>query len=210
MTATRESYEPSHPGLFSIEFKEGEYSSALFADKDFAEGQVLAFLEGLTKGPKAYSSVQCGPNSDDHIELNSDLLYVNHSCEPNVAFDLSSTNMTEWQVRALKPIRSGEPLSFFYPSTEWDMGQPFECICGTSSCLGQIQGAAYLSKEDLLARKFVSPWILALAAERDASLVATHQTGPGGLSAQSSQRCVSCGFGFTARGDKNLCGCRPN
>lgn len=77
---------------------------------------------------------------------------VNHSCEPNVAFDLSSEDQNEWHVRALKTIREGETrkclyaipatkytdhlstyaqVTFFYPSTEWDMAQPFDCICGT-------------------------------------------------------------------------------
>lgn len=94
----RTNYVPTHPELFAVEFKPGEYSSSLVARKaspsapptpfgtistdlpatfaqDFAEGERVARLEGLTKGPKAYSSVQCGPNLDDHIELNSDLLY---------------------------------------------------------------------------------------------------------------------------------------
>lgn len=32
-------------------------------------------LGKLTKGPKTYTSVQYGPGSNDHIELNSDLVY---------------------------------------------------------------------------------------------------------------------------------------
>ena len=34
---------------------------------------------------------------------------VNHSCEPNVAFDLSSKDMSQWHVRALRPIKAGDP-----------------------------------------------------------------------------------------------------
>jgi hypothetical protein len=36
---------------------------------------VLAKFEGLTRAPKAYTSVQCGRGPDDHMELNSDLVY---------------------------------------------------------------------------------------------------------------------------------------
>jgi hypothetical protein len=68
---------------------------------------------------------------------------VNHSCTPNVAFDLShprtsedienSQYPTEWNLRTLsRPIAKGETLTFFYPSTEWDMGAPFTCACGES------------------------------------------------------------------------------
>ena len=31
-------------------------------------------------------------------------------------------------------------LSFFYPSTEWEMAQPFDCWCGSVRCLKKIQG----------------------------------------------------------------------
>lgn len=33
---------------------------------------------------------------------------VNHSCEPNVVFDLSSSDTSKWHVRALKPIEEGD------------------------------------------------------------------------------------------------------
>ncbi|KAF8972661.1 hypothetical protein BDZ97DRAFT_2003516 [Flammula alnicola] len=105
----------------------------------------MSVLKGLTRSHKAYTSVQCGRN--DHIELNSDLVYINHSCEPNVAFDLSSPDQCKWHLRALKDIQPGDTLTFFYPSTEWDMDQPFNCECGTQTCLGMIQGARYLSKK---------------------------------------------------------------
>jgi len=50
---------------------------------------------------------------------------------------------------ALKEIQPGDELVFFYPSTEWEMDQPFDCFCGTRQCLHRIQGAAHLSEEDV-------------------------------------------------------------
>ncbi len=32
-------------------------------------------------------------------------------------------------------------LTFAYFSTEWDMDQPFSCLCGTERCIRTIQGA---------------------------------------------------------------------
>lgn len=88
----------------------------------------------MCRGPKAYSTVQVGPGQEDHIELNSSLLYTNHSCRPNVAFQVLTpgepTNENDWKVVALREIRKGETLSFFYPSTEWEMDRPFDCRCG--------------------------------------------------------------------------------
>ncbi|KDR67984.1 hypothetical protein GALMADRAFT_257533 [Galerina marginata CBS 339.88] len=166
MKPTQKSYVPTHSELI-VEFAPGEYRSSLKSLKAFKEGEVLAILKGTIKSRKAYTSVQCGSGPGDHIELNSDLVYVNHSCEPNVAFDLSSAEQSKWHVRALRAIKPGDTLTFFYPSTEWEMDQPFNCECGTTTCLGTIQGAKYLSREELGARKYVSPWILKLVMERD-------------------------------------------
>lgn len=42
--------------------------------------------------------------------LADDLFYpVNHSCEPNVVFDLSSKDMSHWHLRALREIKAGDP-----------------------------------------------------------------------------------------------------
>lgn len=87
-----------------------------------------------------YSSVQVGRNS--HIELNSDLVYINHSCAPNVKFDVQQR-----RVLALHDLSIGTELNFFYPSTEWEMQQPFECWCGSDKCLKRIQGAKFLTAD---------------------------------------------------------------
>jgi hypothetical protein len=85
---------------------------------------------------------------------------VNHSCDPNAAFNLSGPDQAKWHVRALKRITAGEPgkqqllnlisafslhggadppfdatsslVTCFYPNTEWVMDRPFICICGAS------------------------------------------------------------------------------
>ncbi|KAG9035579.1 hypothetical protein FS842_003677 [Serendipita sp. 407] len=158
---------PSHPGVFRVERRPGAFNSELLSSKAFKEGEVIARLEGLTKGPKAYSSVQCGTGEEDHVELNSDLLYMNHSCEPNVIVDVSSGNQWEWHVRASKSIGEGESLCFFYPSTEWRMEQAFDCRCGTKSCLGVIRGAFYVSREELSKRGFINKHIRTLVTIRD-------------------------------------------
>ncbi|KAJ7132118.1 hypothetical protein C8R44DRAFT_901969 [Mycena epipterygia] len=175
------SYTPSHTN-FIVEFQSGNFASFLKSHRSFWEGDTLAVLNNLTRSSKAYSTVQYGKGPQDNVELNSDFLYgkfrrasiaislisiqVNHSCEPNIAFDLSSSDPAEWHVRALKNIDAGSPLTFFYPSTEWEMDQAFECQCGTTSCLGRIQGAKFLTS-DGVDRTWVSPWIVELMCERD-------------------------------------------
>lgn len=95
-----------------------------------------------------YLSVQVA--DDKHILLAPEFLqYINHSCEPNTFFDTKTG-----QVVAIRSIAPGEEITFFYPSTEWSMTQPFTCFCGAANCLGQIQGAAHLSKRALAKYRF--------------------------------------------------------
>lgn len=91
---------------------------------------MICSISNTLPGTKAYSSVQVLPdppisnpnqlspspsaasssNSEEvevrHIELNSDLLFVNHSCDPNVAFEVPKGG--PWCVRALRDLKVGE------------------------------------------------------------------------------------------------------
>lgn len=87
------------------------------------------------------------PSAIRHIELNSDLLYVNHSCAPNVAFKVPSSG--HWTVEALQDLAEGTIMTFAYFTTEWFMQQPFQCLCGNKECLGVISGAKELGREVL-------------------------------------------------------------
>lgn len=79
----------------------------------------------------------------EHIELIPEYLEcMNHSCDPNCFFDTTACLLI-----SLKPIKAGEELTFYYPSAEWDMDKAFQCLCGSTDCLGLIQGAKYLSDE---------------------------------------------------------------
>ena len=114
--------------------------SALAALKPFRAGDTISpFSAASSQITPTYLTVQLGEHL--HIELFPDILqYMNHSCEPNAFFDT-----TGMEVLALRDISVGEELGFFYPSTEWHMAQPFECLCGAASCLKRISGADNLA-----------------------------------------------------------------
>lgn len=116
--------------------------NALFALRSYQPGEVIAdFSAGTISADPTYLTVQVGVGK--HITLQPEFLqYINHSCDPNVFF-----NTTSMQLIALKPLQPQEEMTFFYPSTEWEMTQCFHCYCGSDQCLGEIKGAAYLSKE---------------------------------------------------------------
>lgn len=120
------------------------HQKSLHATVAIKPGQVIShFNPGITQSYATYLTVQTGLNR--HITLDPEFLqYINHSCNPNVFFDT-----TQMQVVALKSIKRGEELTFFYPSTEWEMVQPFVCNCGSSECLQLINGASHLDKSTL-------------------------------------------------------------
>lgn len=87
------------------------------------------------------------------------LAHLNHSCEPNVIIDAARL-----ELRAVRNIHPGEDLTFFYPSTEWEMAEPFACLCGTENCLGVISGAKDMTLSTM-GRYFVNQHIGVLALE---------------------------------------------
>jgi len=117
--------------------------NALFVQRPYQPGEVIAdFSAGTISAEPTYLTVQVGVGK--HITLQPEFLqYINHSCNPNVFFDT-----TAMQLVALKELQPEDELTFFYPSTEWQMTQSFSCYCGSSQCLGEIKGAAFLSKEE--------------------------------------------------------------
>jgi hypothetical protein len=117
---------------------------SLFAAVAFQPGDVITkFSADKIQKYATYLTVQTDTNR--HITLQPDFLqYINHSCSPNTFFNTSSMELV-----CLQPIQPGDEFTFFYPSTEWKMAQPFVCNCGTAACIQLINGASHLSVETL-------------------------------------------------------------
>lgn len=130
-----------------------------------------------------------------HTDPKSALLYMNHSCQPSLEVHTFSPNANgvypqsppggnrngeilnvsslglagEVTVSKDRGIEPGEPLTFFYPSTEWKFDRPFDCLCGAPKdvCLGKVQGASFISRKDM-EKWFFNEHIWQLAEKRDA------------------------------------------
>jgi hypothetical protein len=143
--------QPSHPHLLEVIDEPGAFASLSRSLVALPAGALLARIPmpPLTFAKKAYSTVQV--SRTQHIELNCDFLFANHSCEPTVEFHVDSAQdaiAIEVRVAARRDpsgramgLHKGDELTFFYPSTEWEMAQPFECNCGKDTCKKWISGA---------------------------------------------------------------------
>lgn len=77
--------QPSHPDIQQVVWGEGDFSSKSLSKVAVAPFGVFAdmsFPPCTLVEESAYSTVQI--SRDRHIDLNSDLLYLNHSCEPSL------------------------------------------------------------------------------------------------------------------------------
>ena len=134
------------------------YGARLITDQPFRRGEVIYRIEGQRIVEQAtYQTIQIGHGQ--HIEELGVIAYLNHSCQPNTFIDV-----TRMAVIATCDIPAQSELTFFYPSTEWEMDRPFICLCGAPQCVRLVAGAKYLSV-DTLSRYFINQHIRDLVFE---------------------------------------------
>ncbi len=138
---------------FEVRLNAFSGQQGVFASKPCEpEERLIQFSIRSIQANPTYLTVQIG--EEKHFEFEPDpLKYLNHSCDPNVFVDT-----VDLALIALKSIRPGDELRFFYPSTEWKMDQSFDCNCGAEHCLGSVSGAQALTNTQLANHK-LSPYI---------------------------------------------------
>ena len=128
-----------------------------------AGAEIFSLVGRETRVPTRYS-IQVGPEMHlDSDDLPTDAervrdrywMYLNHSCEP-------SAWIRGLSVIALRDIAAGEGVTFDYNATEHAMAEPFDCHCGTASCVGRVAGYARLDAEQReRVRPYASAYLLA-------------------------------------------------
>jgi len=141
---------PSHPDIQEVVLAENDIeftskSASKISLPPFGLFAKLTFPPCVEVQEPTYATVQFGKGK--HLSLNSDLVYTNHSCEPSLIFDHSTSPPSI--LAGPNGLKVGQELTYFYPSTEWEMAQPFDCLCGTASCKGLIDGAGKMGKKKL-------------------------------------------------------------
>jgi len=110
---------------------------SLTVGRVFRKGTIICPIpsESLYREPNQFT-VQVGV--DRHVEV-KELASMNHSCDPSTVLDTK-----RMLVFAARDLAAGDELTFFYPSTEWEMSSPFICLCGAPNCIHVVAGARFL------------------------------------------------------------------
>lgn len=113
------------------------YGAGVTASRPLAEGETVAGLADceVAAAPSIHTIDVGGGRHVDGPEVR----YLNHSCDPNLFVDCA-----RMRIVTLRPVAEGEELTFFYPSTEWEMVGPFDCLCRSADCLGTVIGARHV------------------------------------------------------------------
>lgn len=152
---------------------------ALLARVAVRPGEVLVPLRIADLLPEPVRhSIQVGVSAHALVEPAA-VRFTNHSCDPNVMVDTTALCL-----RAIRPIEPGAEITYFYPSTEWSMAEPFACRCGAARCLHEIAGAAHIAPEVLAGYELATHIRLLLRDGEDAPPrgpgAAPSPPGPGG------------------------------
>jgi len=123
--------------------------AALFATSRTPLGSRVLFIDGRIQSQPTRYSIQLDVGK--HIEADGALpehemrqrhpwRFLNHSCDPNARVQGQT-------LVATRAIAEGEQITFDYTTTEADMAEPFDCVCGSRGCIGTVRGFVHLSEQ---------------------------------------------------------------
>ena len=144
--------------------RSGNAGSLVCARRAIVAGETL--LKGWGKRATRRSRHTIQVDMDVHIVPDGMMLLVQHSCEPNCGLVIRS-GVQEYEVRALRPIMAGEPITFDYDTFEYEVAdESGPCTCGAAACRGRVAGYRHLPA-DVRARygEFVAEYLRIIDAD---------------------------------------------
>lgn len=124
-----------------IEVRESNKGKSLFTKEEIKKDEKILEFEKKFQKNVTETSMQIDENlHQESKNLTALENFLNHSCEPNGYIDFKDLTF-----RALRNIKKGEELTFNYNTSDWDMGEGFDCKCGSKNCLHKIKGFKILT-----------------------------------------------------------------
>jgi hypothetical protein len=156
---------PSYDSRKDIEEVGKDSQKSVIATKDLPSNSIVGIFEKTEYQHPSRYTVQFETNL--HRKPQGIACLINHRCNDwNVIIDI--THGLGLFITS-KPIKKGEELSFNYLTTEYDMKEPFICVCGTCDRDTVIRGFKHLSSEGKTELfNYVSPFIRSLVMKEKA------------------------------------------
>lgn len=140
-----------------------DVGQGVFAERDFAEGEVILVFSGKTimlEEAIAMGENECNPlqiGSTLYLDLIAPAVYLNHSCDPNAGID------SQLRLIAIRAIQRGEEIRYDYSTSMSERRWTMQCTCGSIQCRRTIQDFHFLTsevKQRYLHLKIVVPFIV--------------------------------------------------
>lgn len=112
------------------------------ATRKIFQNSIIFESMGSIEDKASKHSVQIDANR--HLLANNDLIYVNHSFNPNCHMKIFA-DPPKLQLVALRDIESDEDLSFNYNTSEWELSCPFQ-DCNTQK---YVTGCKFLDAQEI-------------------------------------------------------------
>ena len=114
----------------------------LVARRPISSGEVI--VQSCEEEVQSYRTWRTLQLDESRHLRNEFLNFVDHSCSPNALLDVDALALV-----AISDISAGSPITFFYPGSEVELSQTFECQCGSRECLRHINGGFYLTRDQM-------------------------------------------------------------
>jgi SET domain len=115
------------------------HGQALVCTSALAADERLFSLSGRRVSVPSRYTIQV--QEEEHIlpEASTLWAFANHHCEPSCRIDFDT-----WEIVTRRAMQAGEEITFNYLTTEWELAEPFICVCGAKSCVNKISGFRHL------------------------------------------------------------------
>jgi hypothetical protein len=145
-------FYPSSVPVFNMEPLK-DFFTILKSPEDIREGVVtlISFKEGdlICKGTGFFLNTQ----TLHSLQYQEDKVYIHdpffigkvlHSCDSNSYLDVNT-----FSLYAKRDIKVFETLTIYYPETEAELYQEFDCTCGSDKCIKYVTGYKKINKESI-------------------------------------------------------------
>lgn len=139
-----------------IEIRKTEKGKSLYATSKILKDEVIFEFQKHFLDYRTRTSMQIDEGFHQECDdSNSMENFLNHSCDPN-----GYINFKDLTYRASRNIESDEELTVNYLTHEWELVNPFNCLCGSRDCYGYIRGFKFLSRaQQRELQPFLSPFL---------------------------------------------------